>query len=210
MRISCLHPSRSRPHKSRQTTEQWLHMAGAPVQIIVSLDSSDPLLEDYKKYYPNAFVSDNNSVVEATNKAAALSKGDILLYLSDDFKPFPDWGRIVIEEFHRYTGPTLIKVDDMLQRFEVPVLTCPIMNRACYDKLGYFFHPGYKSMFVDEHLYWRAQKIGALRMAPHIKFEHCHVSVGKSQDDDTYRRSAANWNQGKAMFATHKKEGFVH
>lgn len=183
-------------------------MAGAPVQIIVSLDSSDPLLEDYKKYYPNAFVSDNNSVVEATNKAAALSKGDILLYLSDDFKPFPDWGRIVIEEFHRYTGPTLIKVDDMLQRFEVPVLTCPIMNRACYDKLGYFFHPGYKSMFVDCDLFEVAKRKGMLRMAPHIKFEHAHVSVGKSKDDETYQRSAANWKQGEELFNKRKASNF--
>jgi glycosyltransferase involved in cell wall biosynthesis len=187
-----------------------MSIAGAPVELIVSIDESDPTRKEYAKLYSGYLLNDNKSVVEATNKAAAKARGDIFVYLSDDFKPFANWGKVVMEEFAKYTGPTLIKVDDMLQKFDVPVLTIPIMNRACYDKLGYFWHPGYKSMFVDEHLYWRSKKIHALKMAPHIHFEHCHVSVGKAKDDETYRASAANWDQGKALFAKHKMEGFVH
>jgi hypothetical protein len=50
--------------------------------------------------------------------------------------------------------------------------------------------------------------LGALKLAPHLKFEHQHVSVGKAQDDETYRRSAANWEQGKTTLAKHKAAGF--
>ena len=82
------------------------------------------------------------------------------------------------------------------------------MTKQFYNKLGYFFHPDFKSMFCDEHLYWKTYNMGALKLAPHLKFEHCHVSVGKATDDETYRRSAANWEQGKAMFAKHKRAGF--
>lgn len=182
--------------------------SGAPTELIVSLDTSDPLLKEYHKLYSGAIVNDNTCVVEATNKAAAQAKGDILVYLSDDFACFPNWGVALIEEFEKYIGATLLKVDDCLQEFHVAVLTIPIMNKECYNKLGYFFHPGYKSMFVDEHLYWRTKKLGFLKFAPHLRFEHKHVSVGKAQDDDTYRRSSANWNQGKAMLAEHRRMGF--
>jgi hypothetical protein len=209
MKISLLHPSRGRAEKSFKNSSMWLELAGAPCELIVSLDESDPKLKDYQKLYKGYLLNPNTSVVEATNKAAASSRGDILVYLSDDFVCFPNWGQAVIAEFQRYQGPTLIKVDDCLQRFDVPVLTIPIMNRELYNKLGYFWHTGYKSMFVDEHLYWRSKKLHALRMAPHIKFEHRHVSVGKAPDDETYRRSAANWDQGKALFAQHKAAGFA-
>jgi len=208
--ISLIHPSRGRAEKSAITSQKWLRQSGVPTELIVSCDSNDPSLPRYKAIYgERLLVNDNDCVVQATNKAAAVSRSEILVYLSDDFDCFQDWGKVVVEEFKKYNGGTLIKVDDCLQRFDVAVLTIPIMNRACYNKLGYFFHPGYKSMFVDEHLYWRSKKLGFLKMAPHIKFEHRHVSVGKASDDETYRRSAANWDQGKAMFAIHKKADFV-
>jgi len=219
--ISLIHPSRGRAQKSLINVQKWIAQAGCDVEVIVSLDNNDPSKDWYFKVYSQAWVlnpndeprvamlvSENDSVVQATNMAAKESRGDILVYLSDDFDCFPDWGISVKNEFNKYQGPTLIKVDDKLQRFDVAVLTIPIMNRACYDKLGYFFHPGYKSMFVDEHLYWRTRKLGFLQYAPHLKFEHRHVSVGKAQDDETYRRSAANWDQGKALFKQHQAAGF--
>lgn len=210
MRISLIHPSRGRPQKSFDNVMAWLQLSGVQTELIVSLDRSDPTLKEYQKLYSGAIVNDNTCVVEATNKAASICTGDILVYLSDDFKCFGGWGKTLIEEFKKYGNkPTLIKVDDCLQPFHVRVLTIPIMNRQCYDKLGYFFHPGYKSMFVDEHLYHRTKKLGFLQMAPHIKFEHCHVSVGKAKDDETYRRSAANWEQGKKLMEVHRRMGFT-
>lgn len=213
MVISLIYPSRSRPNKAHETLKSWSELSGLAftgnIECVVSLDRSDPSLMDYHKFTRDiATVNDNTCVVEAANHAAKKSSGGILIYLSDDFKCFPNWGQAVIKEFEGVTEPMLIKVDDCLQPFHVPVLTIPIMNRALYDKLGYFWHPGYKSMFVDEDLYWTAKKLGALKLCPHLKFEHQHVSVGKAQDDETYRRSAANWDQGKALFAKRKAAGF--
>jgi hypothetical protein len=217
--ISLLHPSRGRPEKSYHNTMEWISKCGVDVEVILSVDSSDDWKEYFSRYpaypadaktdYVRMYMHDNKSVVEATNRAAEYATGDILLYLSDDFKCFDNWGVVVENEFKKYSGPTLIKVDDCLQKFTVPVLTIPIMNRELYNQLGYFWHPGYKSMFVDEHLYWRSKKLGALQFAEHIKFEHQHVSVGKADDDETYRRSAANWDQGKVLFAKHRREGFI-
>lgn len=223
MKISLLHPSRGRPEKSFKNAMSWIYSAGCDFQLIVSIDSSDPHKDEYLSLYngvirqENAIhndevfvltVNDNSSVVEATNIAAMIADGDVLVYLSDDFKSFDGWGIAVLKEFENENRPLLIKVDDCLQKYEVPVLTIPIMNRALYERLGYFWHPSYKSMFVDEDLYWTARKLGALKFCPDLKFPHEHPANGKAPDDETYRASAKNWNQGKAVFTQRKAEGF--
>lgn len=229
--ISLLHPSRGRPEKSFKNAKDWVDKAGCDVELILSTDDSDPKKYEYRgTYYTihdygyptspsfsepniechNFWIEENAniSVVDATNHAAKVSKGDILLYLSDDFKCFDNWGVAVLKEFENESRPLLLKVDDCLQNFQVPVLTIPIMNRALYERLGYFWHPEYKSMFVDEDLYWTAHKLGAMKMCPHLKFPHEHPANGKAPDDETYRRSAANWDQGKGVYQRRKAQGF--
>lgn len=213
MKISLLHPSRGRPDQASKTLGYWLDEIG-PVQweYILSCDSDDPALSAYNPYKGaqnmRQIVNDNKNVVQATNVAAKISSGDILIYLSDDFDCPDNWGELVLKEFENENRPLLIKVDDCLQRFDASVLTIPIMNRALYERLGYFWHPAYKSMFVDEDLYWTARNLGALKFCPHLKFPHEHHSIGKAQNDETYRRSEANWNQGKEVFARRKAQKF--
>ena len=208
--ISLIHPSRGRPSKALKTMSDWSIRAGMrDFEYIISVDSEDPKAEDYKKYFPEWITVNNNlSVVDATNKAAAKSSGDILVYLSDDFDCPDFWVDLVEREFEGCNEPRLIKVDDCLQPFGVAVLTIPIMNRQLYERLGYFWHPSYRSMFVDEDLYWTASKLGALKLCPGLRFPHNHVSIGKAEDDETYKRSAANWDQGKQTFEQRKRLGF--
>ena len=207
MTISLIHPSRGRPELGSQTAKKWVSSAGVPVQHIFSLDSSDPTHGAYE-WLDLCLINDNTCVVEATNVAAKEAIGDILIYLSDDFDCFPDWGKVIEKEVKDFSPLWLLKVDDCLQGFEVPVLTIPIMSKGLYQRLGYFWHPEYRSMFCDEHLFWVCRKLGVLRNAPHIKFEHKHASVGKAPNDETYIRSSKNWDQGKALFAKHKSQGF--
>lgn len=213
MIISLLHPSRSRPNKALETAREWYKCIGVgigvEVEYIQSCDESDPCIEDYKyAFTTNPIVNNNTCVVEATNHAAKVSTGDILVYLSDDFKCPDYWANLLYQEFDGVNGPMLLKVDDCLQPFNTPVCTIPIMNRALYEKLGYFWHPEYKSMFVDEDLYWTAKKFGALKLAPHLKFPHEHYSNGKAVHDETYKKSEANWNQGKEVFVRRRALGF--
>lgn len=217
MKISILHPSRGRPQKAFDTAKEWIEKIGDGVnwEYIQSIDFDDPKKDQYKELCNDfdwvdriCLYAANTSVVEATNRAAKRSNGDILVYLSDDFKCPDDWGVKVIKEFENENRPLLVKVNDCLQKFHIPVLTIPIMNRSLYTKLGYFWHPEYKSMFVDEDLYWTCFKMGAIKMCEHLKFPHEHPANGKAQNDDTYIRSSANWDQGKTTFSKRKLAGF--
>jgi hypothetical protein len=208
--ISLIHPSRGRPQKSLETSREWIYKAGCEVELLLSVDNDDPSIKEYlRKTFANLVVpGDNKSVVGATNRAAKFARANVLVYLSDDFKCPENWGQLILNEFENEDRPLLIKVDDCLQKFNVPVLTIPIMNRALYERLGYFWHPSYKSMFVDEDLYWTAHKLGALKNCEHLKFPHEHCSLGRCENDETYQRSAANWDSGKAFYHERKQAGF--
>lgn len=227
MKITLLHPSRGRAVKAFDTMCEWLKLISGKHEIshILSLDKDDTEVEDYKKlfaaYSSVVVVSNNKNVVQATNTAAMVAqafKPDVLIYLSDDFKCPMNWDDLIYKKildqqifaasFPVFGSPWLLKVDDCLQKFDIAVLTIPIMSTALYNKLGYFWHPGYKSMFVDEDLYWTCKNNGWMVMAPELKFPHEHCSVGKCENDETYKRSAANWDQGKALFAERKKLNF--
>lgn len=208
--ISLIHPSRGRPEQSFANATEWLSKAGnVDVELIVTVDTTDSKLGIYQHLYGSqAYAFDHTSVVHATNNGASMAKGDILIYLSDDFKCPNKWGELVVKEFEGEKRPLMLKVDDALQKFHVTILTIPIMNRSLYEKLGYMWHPAYKSMHVDVDLFYTCQKLGAIKNCPHLVFEHHHPANGKAQNDETYTRSAANWNQGLDILNRRKKQGF--
>lgn len=211
MNISLIHPSRGRADKAKTTHRNWIDKSVNHVEHILCLDSTDPEPHKYIinfSWHEDVVIKDNISVVEATNHGAARSTGDILIYLSDDFDCPKDWDKLIEKEFEGVTEPMMLKVDDCLQRFEVGVLTIPIMNRALYEKLGYFWHPDYKSMHVDVDLFETCKKLGVIKYAPHLKFPHNHYSNGKAPKDETYTRSEGNWDQGLQVLKRRRAQGF--
>lgn len=212
MKISLIHPSRGRPLQAKQTYDYWINNASGELELehILSLDFNDDKNEEYGLFGPNSrqIIDHNECVVEATNQAAKVTTGDILIYLSDDFKCPRNWDLLIVQQFDNMEMPALLKVDDCLQPFDKDVLTIPIMNRVLYKRLGYFWNPMYRSMFVDQDLYWVCANSNWIIFAPMLKFPHEHYSVGKAQRDETYRRSDQNWEHGKRIYAQRKTEGF--
>lgn len=224
MRFTLLHPSRGRAEKAKATFETWIKLSSGKNEIehIISIDEDDPQKQQYISLFKESDViicGDNDSVVQATNRAAEFATGDILIYLSDDFLCPNSWDLQILSELRRLNlvdiggaliGDTrwLLKVDDCLQPFRAAVLTIPIMSKALCARLGFFWHPDFKSMFCDEHLFWVAKNNGWLYETPELKFPHHHCCNGKAERDETYIRSEKNWDSGKATFEKHKAAGF--
>lgn len=225
MTVGLIHPSRGRAKRSYANVMNWIRKAGPrqlqlmDIHVYLSIDESDPDRAEYVRLYCDdqvwfdrsvstlVLINNNTSVVEATNAAAKVCASDILIYLSDDFDCPDNWFEKVVSQFDT-DKPMLLKVHDGLQHFDTPVLTIPIMNYELYKKLGYFWHPEYKSMFVDQDLYETTKRIDAIKYAPDLVFMHNHPCVGRCEDDAIYQRSAANWDQGKTIFAKRKLENF--
>ncbi len=214
MKITLLHPSRGRAEKARANAQRWLDKSSRKhtIEYILSIDQDDTQKDQYEELFklftPHILINQNTCVVDATNMAAKHSTGDVLVYFSDDFDCPQNWDDELAKIFQEIHTPCLIKVDDCLQPFDVAVLTIPIMNRRLYERLGYFWHPGYKSMFVDEDLYWTCHTNNWMLLTPQLKFQHEHWVNSMAPVDDTYRASEKNWDQGKAMKEKRMELGF--
>lgn len=216
MVISLIHPSRGRANQAFKTRNNWIKKASGKyvIEHLLSVDESDSQKEDYRNNViidpkiTTLYIGSHDSVVEATNEVAKKAIGDILIYLSDDFDCPQNWDEKVVKSFEGCNYPALIKVHDGYQDFKAEVLTIPIMNKALYDKLGYFWHPSYRSMWVDVDLYHTVEIHAKMIRNKDLVFEHHHYVNGKAQKDETYTRSDANWNQGKAAYEDRKRKRF--
>jgi len=214
MKITLLHPSRWRAKQSRETFDFWMARAEHPENIehILSIDHDDEQSNEYIDLFPDStiHIDNNENVVQATNTARHLATGEIIIYLSDDFKCPDYWDRLLIAQYKADFSPDLwlVRVDDLLQKVHADVLTIPIMTKKLMDHLGYFWHPGYKSMFVDQDLFYTCKNNGWLFHAPDLKFPHVHYCNGGAPNDATYSRSSANWHTGMAFYKNRKQQNF--
>lgn len=208
--ISIIHPSRSRPKKAKETAENWLSNAGADCQYILSVDSDDPKLFDYNLLglgphfcLPTIEINKNRSAVDAINAAAKVSRGDILIVISDDFDCPPLWGKQILNATvgaHDW----IMKTPDGIQDW---IITLPIMDRAYYERFGYIYYPEYLHMFCDTELSCVADLTGR-RINANIPFKHNHYSVTKEAKDEVSIKADSTWNQGEKLFLERYKRQF--
>lgn len=207
MKISILHPSRSRPQQALQTAHAWIKaMSGQHSwEYILSIDKSDPLLSEYEElfYPPNVFVADNHNVVEAANVAAKASIGEILILISDDFRCFPDWDLVIIKALEGKSG--VLKTFDGIQKW---IVTLPIMTRDYYQEQGYLYDPECEHMFCDTIMTHKADLQGKLIIRNDIVFNHDHYSVNGQKKDAVNIKADKTWPQGERVYLQRCKERF--
>ncbi len=204
--ISLIHPSFGRPYQAYKCFKEWESKSGAEFEYILSLDRRDPTVKQYKTFFADQhiIISDSDNCVQATNVAAEQAKGDILVYLSDDFSCPPNWTRSINLALN-IMKPQLLKVDDGLQPFHKTVLTIPIMTRKLYSLLSYFWNPLYKSMWVDVDLYYECEDY--LIKKPKLLFQHNHYTRG-AEYDTTYQQhdNLERQSEGLTIFNKRAKD----
>lgn len=204
MLISIIHPSRNRPEKSWKTINKWLANAGCDIELIVSIDRTDPQIGEYLKLYPGCEVNENRSAVDAINNGAKIAKGDILIVVSDDTDCPVNWGQKIIQATQGKRD-WILKVNDGIQRW---IITMPVMDRAYYNRFGYIYYPDYLHMFCDCELAHVADLLGRTIKREDLHFPHLHYSVTRQKKDDVTIKADLTWEQGKKLYLKRMKESF--
>lgn len=216
MKISLVYPSRSRPEQCKQTLHNWINKKGiGDYEIILSLDEDDPELDKYKDLIYNELTQNdfaelvytiypNKSTVEAVNAGAAVSDGDIIIVISDDFD-CPMYWHDTILGIVKNQRDYVLKVYDGLQEH---IVTLPIMDRVYYERFGYVYCPEYKHLWADTDFTEVAKKLKRLIVRNDITFKHNHYSVINSQPDATYIKNEGTYHEGKAVFKERQKKRF--
>lgn len=208
MVISIIHPSRSRPAQAFEAFKRWTSLIGEPYEYILSLDIDDDTKFDYFNLFQSTgaliTVNTNRSAVDAINRGAEWSKGDILIQISEDFYCFENWGKTVLQAVEGKED-FLLKTDDGTQGW---IVTLPIMDRKFYEANGYFYHPGYLHMFVDSDLTHMADIQKKLIIRNDILFEHRHYQTKKTPKDALNEKADKTWTQGQNLYFQRLKEAF--
>lgn len=228
-KISIIHPSRSRPEHAGNTIRAWLNTAANPndIEYLLSVDSTDPELPEYELYRPNNFrsvllkyhtigdvstnlptitlvVNDNHSAIEAINRAAIVSTGNLIIVVSDDFSTPPKHWDVQLLDSLEGKHDYIVKTDDGVQPW---IITLPIMDRQYYNRFGYVYYPEYKHLFCDTEMTHVADLLDRKITLP-IRIPHNHYTTGKTQRDAINIKNDSTWGQGEALYLNRVLDGF--
>lgn len=213
MKISIIHPSRSRPELAYHTFLEWMANCDNPnnVEYVISIDNSDPDIADYydKFNITEAIIwaSDNNSAIQAINEASEMiyseSQANLYVIVSDDFSSFYGWDSALIDSL-KGKSDFLVKTQDGIQP---TLITLPIMDRKYYERFGYVYHPSYIHMSSDVEMTMVGYALDKIITLP-LLFKHNHYSVGGIKKDAISMRNDRSYSHGYKNLEARKKINF--
>jgi len=203
--ISLLHATRGRSTKAVGCRESWMNTAANPwnVEHIFAVDSDDKESAQMSKQFVSVR-SEKRSCVAAWNLAAKQARGELIVQLSDDWLPSPNWDLKLLEAVkgrNLKREEIVIAVNDGHRKDDL--LCMAILSRARLEAQGELFFEGYESVFSDNEFSVRAFADGIVVDArDRITFEHVHPAFGKAPMDKTYEHnnSSERYKAGKALF----------
>ena len=194
MKFSLNHPSRGRPALAEAALREWRAKSSGDhsVEHVLSVDADDPELVAYgqiaARHGSVLSVAPNRSMVEATNRGAALATGEVIVSISDDFGCCEGWDRALAALVDPKDAVAVLVDDGLGAR----ILTLPILTREMYRRIGFIYHPGYPSIFADDDLTQVVRRRGRLVEALHLRFEHRHPTAGLRPFDETDERQSGD------------------
>jgi len=206
--ISIIHPTRGRPEQAARIRKLFLDNAKNPERIEhifgMEADSEDlALLGRFRHAASPAGNLAQTNCVAATNAAARAACGDILIYAQDDLAPPPlHWDEMIVQALGGdVKRPAMVAIGDGVREDEL--ICTPCLTRKAVDRLGYgggIYFDGYRSMFCDTELTWRALKNKWL-VPSDIVIRHLHPTAGGQNHETTARsNSVENYRQGYDLF----------
>ncbi len=208
--ITVIHASRGRSKQAFETAKKWVDSSSYWFEYILSLDSDDIELEEYKRLFGRdeshytLLIDDNKqSAIEAINWAAQKATGDILVVISDDFECPENWDIEIMKELSGKSD-FVLKTKDGIQK---TLVTLPIMDRVYYDRYGYVYHPDYRHMGADVELTAVAIMTGKL-LHSDLVFPHLHYTTGITEKDAINEKNDLTYEHGDEVLQRHKVNNF--
>ena len=194
MNILIKFPTRNRLEKSLETLKSYVNLAKdmTRIKIIVSLDEDDVESVSNKDRYSS--VHENIEVVVGTSsgKVAAINRDipdpslfEILLLASDDMIPivkgYDSIIRDSMEQFYPDTDGVLFYNDGYVGYRTNTLVIC---GSKYYQRFGYIYFPGYKSLFCDNEFTDEANRLGKQTYFNQVIIKHEHPGNNTSITND--------------------------
>lgn len=206
--------SRSRPENFERGLISIIENANdlENISILVTLDSDDAKIEQYrellKPYYSKCFIKvvegTSKNKVDAINRDLNEFKGawDILVNMSDDMI-FTEKGFDTIIR-NECDIDTFLHLPDGIQNDNVSTMS--IMGRVYYERDMCIYNPRYASLWCDVEATEVGWIRGCLKYVSQFVFSHLHPAHGLAPTDEQYMKTEHPdvWNADKAVIFEHR------
>ena len=219
MKILFKYPTRSRRDWFQKTLVTYYNMVSdnCDFEFVITLNNDDESMNDAKiRTFMDKIVNlsyvygDHKTKIDACNADIDLKKDwDILILVSDDMIPIvKGFDQIIVELMEKYFPDT----DGALHFNDgycggKNTITYSIIGRKLYEKIGYVYHPSYKSFWCDCEFTDVVRKMKKYHYDERIIVKHVW-SGGKNSKDPLYRRNTRMGEKDKSIYDTRKSRGF--
>jgi hypothetical protein len=213
-------PTRARPDLFFSTLDLYYEKAffDDKIQFLVSIDSDDltmnneyikSRLKDYKNLI--YVCGESKSKIDAVNRDMEKAEAyDIILLASDDMLPeIEGYDEVIRDNMQKYYPNT----DGILffnDGYRGKVLnTLCILGRKYYERFGYIYYPGYKSLFADNEFMDVGYLLNKQTYIDDVIIKHEHPENGFPMiRDQIHELNDKNYEFDKQLFISRKKNRF--
>jgi len=218
MKFLFKYPTRGRPAWFKKTLDTYYFMLSGKhdYEFVISLDEDDVLMNnqamiDFMKSKPNLdfHFGLHSSKIEAVNDDMVGRVFDILFLISDDMIPKKNnFDDIIASDMKKYfpdMDGALHYDDGCCGRDQT--ITLSIMGSKLYEKLGYIYHPDYKSFYCDNEFTDVVRKMGKYIYLPTVLVKHEWGGWGSG--DAIYKRNTTLGKGDEQVYRRRKENGFL-
>jgi len=219
MKLLIKFPTRNRKIKFLNVLRKYQNFLSKKndVKFIITMDSDDSemddqLVKDVLNSYDNLeyYYGDSKTKVEAVNKdIEKISDWDILILASDDMIPIvKNYDEIIINKMKEIYPDTdgVLWFNDGYQGNKLNTLS--IVGRKYYDRFGYIYYPGYKSVWCDNEFMSVAEYLNKQTYFAETIIKHEHPDYGFNMRDEIHILNSKNESEDRKLFETRKKTNF--
>lgn len=197
--IALVHATRGRPVQAAATRKKWLELATYPERIehIFVFDDDDQESKRLKAMH-HLCIAPGGGCVAAWNIGCFATQAPIILQLSDDWTPPPQWDKLILERIGDIGKPKVLAVNDGFRRDDL--ICMAICTREYFMEDWFLFHPQFKGVYSDNWFTELAYRRGVVIQAKDLVFTHHHPIATGAQPDATYlaQNSPQAYHDGKA------------
>ena len=220
MKILFKYPTRMRPNWFKKTLGIYYGLMDLDTEFefVVSLNEDDKTMnnDSMRKFMDRItnlsyFYGNHKNKIAACNADIDLEKKwDILVLVSDDMIPTKNFDKIIIESMTKYfpnTDGALHFNDGFCGKDKT--ITFSVIGRKLYEKLGYVYHPDYKSFYCDNEFTDVVRKLNRVHYDDRVIVKH-EWSGGGGSKDELYRMNTKLGSDDKDTYAKRKRLRFLN
>jgi len=209
-KISVIHATKGRPQQAFQKRIQWLMAAKSPLEIewifcVDHNDNGDYIPHNPIRVYPAG-------IINAWNQGARVSKGNIIIQMSDDWSPSKHWDAQICAKIGDSEAERVLAISDGHRTDKL--LCMAILTRNRLIKQGNnIFHPDYQSsdgIYSDNEFTQIAYDDGVVIEAHDILFTHEHPFFGHGKADEQLlnHNKKEFYEKGRDIYERRKELGW--